>query len=218
MTKGHQTLWRDQLNSGLSEMGIQLSEGQQRQLLDYLTLLLKWNRAYNLTAIRDPNEMVSRQLLDSLSILHLIKGAKVLDVGTGAGLPGIPLAIACPEKGFTLLDSNGKKTRFVQQAKLELGLQNIQVMQSRVEALPAKTRFETITSRALASLPRTLQWCSHLIAEGGCLLAMKGTLPKEEIAQLETDGNRIETHHLQVPGTPGERHALLITLPSPPKP
>lgn len=204
------TRWRSQLRDGLQAMAIDLSEGQQQLLLDYLGLLLKWNKAFNLTAIRDPDEMVSRQLLDSLSILPLLQGARVLDVGTGPGLPGIPLAVARPDSRFVLIDSNGKKTRFVQQSLVTLGLPNIEVVRTRVEAYRADAGFDTITSRAFAALPKMVQLTRHLLAEQGRLLAMKGTVPTEEIAQLEADGYRVEVVPLQVPGSDGARHALLV--------
>ena len=206
----HLDLWRRQLRDGLQAMAIDLSERQQQLLLDYLALLLKWNRAFNLTAIRDPGEMVSRQLLDSLSILPLLRGARVLDVGTGPGLPGIPLAVARPDSRFVLIDSNGKKTRFVQQSLVTLGLSNAEVVRIRVESYRADTGFDTITSRAFAALPKLLQLTRHLLDERGQLLAMKGTLPTGEIAELEAVGYRVEVVPLQVPGSDRQRHALLV--------
>lgn len=203
-------LWRRQLQAGLRPMRIVLSERQQQQLLDYLALLLKWNRAFNLTAIREPGEMVSRQLLDSLSILPLLRGTRVLDVGTGPGLPGIPLAIAQPERQFVLIDSNGKKTRFVQQSLVTLGLANARVERSRVETYRSVDGFDTITSRAFAALPKMLQLTEHLLAGRGRLVAMKGTVPGEEIAELEAAGYRVEVVPLQVPESDGQRHALLV--------
>jgi len=195
-------------------MSIPLERAQQRLLLDYLALLNKWNRTYNLTAIRAPQEMVGRQLLDSLSILSLVSGQRVLDVGTGPGLPGIPLAIALPERHFILLDSNGKKTRFVQQAVLELGLGNVTVVQARVEAFRPAEGFDTITARAFADLPKMLELVRHLLAAGGRLLAMKGVLPADEIQALGALGLRSEVRPLHVPGEPGERHAVLLWLPA----
>jgi 16S rRNA (guanine527-N7)-methyltransferase len=203
-------LWRGQLQAGLRRMEIVLSESQQQQLLDYLALLLKWNKAFNLTAIRDPGEMVSRQLLDSLSILPLLRGTRVLDVGTGPGLPGIPLAVARPDCQFTLLDSNGKKTRFVQQSLVTLGLDNVQVVRARVEGYRPAAGFDTITSRAFAALPKMLQLTEHLLTGQGRLLAMKGTVPGDEIAELAAVGYRVEVVPLQVPESDGQRHALLV--------
>ncbi|AKH21123.1 16S rRNA (guanine(527)-N(7))-methyltransferase RsmG [Sedimenticola thiotaurini] len=206
----HLTRWRHQLSDGLRAMAIDLSLEQQQQLLDYLGLLLKWNRAFNLTAIRDPEQMVSRQLLDSLSILPLLTGERVLDVGTGPGLPGIPLAVAQPDSRFVLIDSNGKKTRFVQQSLVTLGLPNVAVVRTRVEAYQAGTGFDTITARAFAALPKMVQLTRHLLADRGQLLAMKGTVPKDEIAELEAAGYRVEVVPLRVPGSDGQRHALRV--------
>lgn len=205
-----QSQWQRQLQTGLDEMDIMLSDDQQQKLLDYLALLLKWNRAFNLTAIRDPEEMVSRQLLDSFSILKLVEGKNVLDIGTGPGLPGIPLAIALPEIQFTLLDSNGKKTRFVQQAITSLGLKNAKVVRERVEAFQPGIRYDTITSRAFASLSKIVQLTSHLLTESGRLLAMKGVDPVEEREELKTAGMEVEIIRLFVPQTTGERHAVVI--------
>jgi len=201
--------WNVQLASGLKQMSLELTQPQQQKLLEYLALLMKWNRTYNLTAIRDPDEMVSRQLLDSLSILPLIQGSRILDVGTGAGLPGIPLAICLPESSFTLLDSNGKKTRFVQQAKLELGLDNVEVQHSRVEQLDSGRKFDTITSRAFAALPKIVKLTAGSMANQGILLAMKGAVPQEEVAELRQAGAEVETIQLEVPNS-GERHAIII--------
>jgi 16S rRNA (guanine527-N7)-methyltransferase len=208
----HLNQWRRQLSDGVRAMAIDLSERQQQALLDYLALLLKWNKAFNLTAIRDPGEMVSRQLLDSLSIQPLLRGARVLDVGTGPGLPGIPLAVAQPDRQFVLIDSNGKKTRFVQQAVLALGLENVQVARTRVEAYQADAGFDTITSRAFAALPKMVQLTRHLLAEQGQLLAMKGSVPTDEIAELTAEGYRVEVTALSVPGSDGQRHALRVAL------
>jgi len=202
-------LWEQQLEQGLQEMAIVLSAGQQQQLLGYLTLLQKWNRRFNLTAVRDPGEMVSRQLLDSLSILKLLRGSRVLDVGSGPGLPGIPLALALPEVHFTLLDSNGKKTRFVEQARMELGLGNVSVVRSRVELFQPPAPFDTITSRAFASLRKMVELTSHLLVDGGCYLAMKGAVPRDEIKAMEEMGGQLTIRSLAVPGTQGERHAVL---------
>ena len=204
--------WERQLEQGLQEMAIDLSAGQRQQLLGYLTLLQKWNRRFNLTAVRDPGEMVSRQLLDSLSVLKLLRGSRVLDVGSGPGLPGIPLAIALPEVHFALLDSNGKKTRFMEQARMEIGLGNVIVVRSRVEVYQPPAPFDTITSRAFASLGKMVELTSHLLTEGGRYLAMKGAVPREEIEAMEEMGGRLAIQSLAVPGTQGERHAILWAL------
>jgi 16S rRNA (guanine527-N7)-methyltransferase len=205
----YESLWPDQLESGLAAMGLNASRTQQHKLLAYLGLLLKWNHAYNLTAIREPLEMVSRQLLDSLSILPLTRGPRVLDVGTGAGLPGVPLAILLPEIEFTLLDTNSKKTRFVNQVKLELGLDNLIIVQQRVERFQPENRYDTITSRAFASLIDMLQGSRHLLAEDGQWLAMKGLIPEQEIADLDPVYD-VSWEVLSVPGECGMRHAIII--------
>ena len=154
----------EELQQGARELGVDLSEQQQAQLLAYLALLIKWNKAYNLTAVRDPDEMVSRHLLDSLSVVPFVAeaGDNWLDVGSGGGMPGIPLAILFPERRFTLLDSNGKKTRFLTQVKLELKLANLDVIHSRVEAFTPEQPFSGICSRAFSSLEDFSNWTRHL--------------------------------------------------------
>ena len=202
-------MWCEQLVQGIRVMGIAATGLQREQLLDYLELLLKWNTAYNLTAIREPAQMVSRQLLDSLSILPLVRGPRVLDVGTGAGLPGVPLAIMLPDLEFTLLDTNSKKTRFVNQVKLELGLDNLTVVQQRVEKFQSAGGFDTITSRAFASLGDMLSGSRHLLAGDGQWLAMKGQLPEQEIAGL-APAYEVSWESLSVPGESGSRHVIII--------
>lgn len=202
-------LWSDQLSGGLKQMELVLDPEQQNKLLDYLSLLIKWNKTYNLTAVRNPAEMVSRHLLDSLSILPFLRGREILDVGTGPGLPGIPLAVARPDLRFTLLDSNGKKSRFVEQAKIELRLHNLTVVRCRVEKFVPDTPFDMVLSRAFASLPEMLDLASHLVAVDGCLLAMKGTLNKEEINAAFAGCTEVSIHTLKVPGTVGQRHAVV---------
>lgn len=197
-------LWRQQLAQGLAAMQLPLSDPQQQCLVDYLVLLQRWNRVFNLTAIRDPAAMVSRQLLDSLSIVAWVRGPRVLDVGSGAGLPGIPLAIACPAIAFTLLDSNGKKTRFLQQAVAELKLSNVAVVNSRVEQFAAEPRFDQVTSRAFAALDEFLVVTDHLLNPGGGWLAMKGG--KEQQGNQPPPGYTCQLHALRVPGGDGQRH------------
>lgn len=201
--------WAAQLAQGLQSMGLAADQNQQQQMLDYLALLQKWNRTFNLTAIRDPDIMVSRQLLDSLSIHSLLRGDTVLDVGSGAGLPGIPLAIMNPARAFTLLDTNSKKTRFLKQAKLELELGNVRVEKARVEQFQPRQRYDTITSRAFAALPDMLQLTRHLRAPGGSWLAMKAGVPEDELNALEQEFS-CEVHRLAVPGAVGERHGILL--------
>lgn len=201
--------WQRQLREGLAELGLALSPAQQKRLLDYLALLEKWNRAFNLTAVRDPQRMVSRQLLDSLSILPWVRGPRVLDVGTGAGLPGIPLAIALPEYRFVLLDSNGKKVRFVRQAIMQLDLDNVSVRQQRVEAMSDPDGFDIILSRAFADLEEMLALTAHLRAPAGIWAAMKSGLAELEPRIIPAGmGYRVE--RLKVPAEQGERNLVLI--------
>jgi 16S rRNA (guanine527-N7)-methyltransferase len=180
-------------------------------LLAYLDLLARWNRSYNLTAVRDPREMVPRHLLDSLAMDAYLDGiASLADLGTGPGLPGIPLAIARPQLRVTLVEANGKKARFLREAVRTLGLANAEVAESRIEALDRTGAFDAITARALATLPQILAFGGHLLAPGGRLLAMKGARPDEEIAALPR-GWRLQTlHRLTVPGLDGERHLVVV--------
>ena len=204
-------IWQRQLRDGLVAMDLSLSEAQQQQLLAFLALLNKWNRAYNLTAVRDEREMVSRQLLDSLSILEHVRTDHLLDVGAGGGLPGIPLAIALPERRFTLLDSNGKKTRFLNQCVLELGLTNVEVIHGRAEACAPDQPFSQISSRAFTALENLVTWCGDLLADGGEFLAMKGQFPDDEVAALPAGWQVHSSRTLEVPGADGDRHLLVVT-------
>lgn len=211
--------FREELISGINRLQIDLNEQQILQLLDYHRLLVKWNRAYNLTAVRDPEQMVSRHLLDSLSILQFLEGQRFIDVGTGGGLPGIVLAIAAPCHTFDLLDSAGKKTRFLFQVKTELGLDNVAVHHSRVEQYQPDETYDGVISRAFASLQDMVQYCRHLLNEQGIFYAMKGRFPSEEVDQLKklsAGGKSYKvraSHALQVPGETGQRHLLLIESP-----
>jgi 16S rRNA (guanine527-N7)-methyltransferase len=200
------------LRQGLVQLSLTLDDTQVRLLLDYLELLAKWNQAYNLTAIREPAEMLRLHLLDSLSIAPLVCGNRIIDVGTGPGLPGIPLAICFPERKFTLLDSNGKKTRFLFQVRNSLGLKNVQEIQSRVEAYQPAEKFDAVTSRAFTSLVDMVEKCTHLLANGGHFYAMKGQYPAQELSELPKKYNVIASHQLQVPGVEGQRHLVEIAL------
>ena len=197
------------LAEGLDTMQCALDGDQQSALLGYLALLQKWNKVYNLTAVRDPSQMVPQHLLDALSIRSYLSGARILDVGTGAGLPGIPLAIAEPDREFVLLDSAMKRTRFVTQAVGELGLKNVEVVQARIEDYQPEELFDTITSRAFTATEDFVAATGHLLVNDGLLLAMKGKLPQQEINSLPKQW-ACEAHKLDVPGVVGERHALLI--------
>lgn len=202
----------EELQQGALELGVTLSEQQHQQLLAYLALLIKWNKAYNLTAVRDPDEMVSRHLLDSLSVVPFVAeaGDNWLDVGSGGGMPGIPLAILFPERRFTLLDSNGKKTRFLTQVKLELKLANLEVIHSRVEAFTPERPFGGICSRAFSSLEDFSNWTRHLGDTQTQWLAMKGVHPDDELQALPADFRLTATHVLKVPGCQGQRHLLIL--------
>lgn len=202
----------EELSQGALELGVALSAQQHEQLLAYLALLIKWNKAYNLTAVRDPNEMVSRHLLDSLSVVPFVAeaGDNWLDVGSGGGMPGIPLAILFPERQFTLLDSNGKKTRFLTQVKLELKLANLQVIHSRVEEFQPEVPFAGICSRAFSSLEDFSNWTRHLGDGTTQWLAMKGVHPDDELQALPADFRLTATHVLKVPGCQGQRHLLIL--------
>jgi 16S rRNA (guanine527-N7)-methyltransferase len=202
----------EELSQGALELGVELSAQQHEQLLAYLALLIKWNKAYNLTAVRDPDEMVSRHLLDSLSVVPFVSeaGDNWLDVGSGGGMPGIPLAILFPERQFTLLDSNGKKTRFLTQVKLELKLANLQVIHSRVEAFTPAVPFSGICSRAFSSLEDFSNWTRHLGDGNTQWLAMKGVHPDDELQALPADFRLTATHVLKVPGCQGQRHLLIL--------
>lgn len=206
------TRFVDELKQGATLLGVDLSDAQQEQLIAYLALLNKWNKAYNLTAVRDPAEMVSRHLLDSLSVAPHVEqsGSRWLDVGSGGGMPGIPLAILFPERLFTLLDSNGKKTRFLTQVKLELKLDNVDVVHSRVEQFEPEQAFTGITSRAFSSLADFANWTRHLGNSDTYWLAMKGVQPDDELQALPADFQLARCLVLKVPGCQGQRHLLIL--------
>lgn len=199
-----------ELQQGAKQLGVALDPRQQQQLLDYLALLIKWNKAYNLTAVRDPNEMVSRHLLDSLSIVPFVEAGRWLDVGSGGGMPGIPLAILFPDSHFTVLDSNGKKTRFLTQVKLELALDNLSVVNQRVEAFTPEHAFDGIVSRAFSALEDFTAWTRHLGNDKTRWLAMKGLRPEGEIQALPDDFSIVREELLKVPGCQGQRHLLIL--------
>lgn len=199
-----------QLQLGCDELKLFPGAVQRQQLMDYLALFSKWNKAYNLTSIRDGTQMVTRHLLDSLAIAPFLTGRRFIDVGTGAGLPGVPLAIMCPDREFHLLDSNGKKARFLFQVKTALGLDNIAVHQARVESFLAAEPYDAVLSRAFASLQDMVHGCRHLLAPDGCFLAMKGALPTEELASVYSDFPESAVYPLRVPGLNEQRHLVVI--------
>ncbi|MBM2885458.1 16S rRNA (guanine(527)-N(7))-methyltransferase RsmG [Chromobacterium phragmitis] len=202
-----------ELKQGLAQLALELSEPQLDLLERYLALLVKWNQTYNLTAIRQEERMVSYHLLDSLSLVpHLQGGSRMLDVGSGGGMPGIPTAIARPDLQVVLLDSNHKKTTFLRQVVLELGLPNVQVMTDRVEAYQPEQKFDRITSRAFSELSEFVKLTRHLMAEGGQYVAMKGVYPYEEIALLPQGVAVSEVLPVTVPGLDAERHLVRMVL------
>lgn len=202
----------EELSTGARQLGVELSEQQHAQLLAYLALLIKWNKAYNLTAVRDPDEMVSRHLLDSLSVMPFIHSdtQRWLDVGSGGGMPGIPLAILHPQKHITVLDSNGKKTRFLTQVKMELKLDNLNVIHSRVEEVRPEQPFCGIISRAFSSMENFTNWTRHLGDAKTQWLAMKGLHPADELVALPADFTVESEQALTVPGCQGQRHLLIL--------
>lgn len=200
----------NKLSRLLAEAGISLSDQQQQQLVAYVEMLHKWNKAYNLTSVRDPNEMLVRHILDSIVVAPHLQGTRFIDVGTGPGLPGIPLSIVRPESHFTLLDSLGKRVRFLRQVQHELKLTNIEPVQSRVEDFPAEPPFDGVISRAFASLNDMVSWCHHLPGDTGRFYALKGQLPEDEIALLPA-GLAVESIiELKVPHLEGERHLVIV--------
>jgi 16S rRNA (guanine527-N7)-methyltransferase len=200
----------DQLDQGIDALGLDLAPDARAQLLAYLALLQKWNRVYNLTALREPAQIVSHHLLDALSILPAVTPSPIADIGAGGGVPGLVLAIARPDLPVTLVDSNSKKGAFLRQVAIELGLANVTVEIGRVEVWQPATRFSQITSRAFAELADFVGWTRHLLAPGGVWLAMKGLVPAAEIANLPADIVVAAIRPLNVPGVDGARH--LVTL------
>lgn len=198
------------LREGAQRLGVTLDDERIERLIRLLDLLSIWNRVYNLTAIRDPAEMLTHHLLDSLAVEPRLLGPSVLDLGTGAGLPGLPLAIARPELAFVLLDSNGKKIRFVRQAILELGIGNAEPVHSRMESYRPTGKFSTILARALASVAGIRAVATPLLASPGRLLIMKGRMPTDELADPTLHGLPIRAHRLSVPFLEAERHLIEI--------
>jgi 16S rRNA (guanine527-N7)-methyltransferase len=200
------TLW----TRGLSALACDVNNEQLEQLKHYVSLLHRWNKTYNLTAIRDPKKMIPLHVFDSLAVAPYIQGNHCLDVGSGGGLPGIPLAIIQPQRTFTLLDTNGKKTRFMQQACIELGLKNINVVQIRVEKWQTNRKFDTIISRAFASIIDFIEKSSLHLSEKGQLLAMKGQFPQHELSLLPKEFIVEYSKTLLIPEVSGERCIIKI--------
>lgn len=201
---------RQKLQSGLKEMGLDLSGEQQDKLLAYVEMLKKWNKTYNLTALRDESQIISHHLLDSLTLPPYLEGAQtMLDVGSGGGQPGIPAAVCRPNLQITLLDANTKKTSFLQQAAIELELKNVRVVSGRVEAVQG-LRADVITSRAFAELADFVNWTAHLLQDGGCWAAMKGVYPAAEIDRLPDSVCVERVDKIRVPQLNAERHMVIL--------
>lgn len=200
----------EKLAAGLCELRLELPASVQARALDYLTLLEKWNRVYNLTGVRDPREMVTRHLLDSFAIIPFVAGPRVLDIGTGAGLPGIPLALALPDMGFVLLDSSAKKVQFVRQVVTKLDLENVTVVCQRTQQYTPTARFDTVVTRALASIKEILTMARTLCTRGGRVLIMKGVFPTEELAEMPGGYEIVQVVPLRVPGLRARRHLVHI--------
>jgi 16S rRNA (guanine527-N7)-methyltransferase len=205
--------WQEErriLATGVAQLKLTLNASQVDQLMAYLGLFQRWNQAFNLSAIRDTRAMVHLHLLDSLSIAPYLHGERFIDVGTGGGLPGIPLAIIFPQRHFTLLDSAGKKTRFLFQVKQTLGLQNIDIENRRVEDYQPAVLLDGVISRAYASLADMLKSCAHLLNENGCFWAMKGQVPEHELREIQAHYQLRHCYPLQVPGVDAQRCLLEI--------
>ena len=202
--KSHQ----NQLEQGLKEMRITLPSEGLDKLIEFLRMMVKWNRVYNLSAIKEPDDMVNLHLLDSLAVLPFLYGNSCIDVGTGAGLPGLPLAIARPDMRFGLLDSNSKKTRFIQQACIELGLENVVALHERVEEYRPEQKFDTVTARAFTAMPDLLSKTRHLLASGGKLLAMKS---KETTAIESKEFQFAGVESLVIPNVDATRNLVIYT-------
>lgn len=199
------------LDEGLAALGVTLPAGARERLLDYAALLLKWNRVYNLTAIRDPEQAVTHHLLDALSVLpHLDGITRLADVGSGGGLPGIPLAIVRPTLAVTSIEAVGKKASFQQQARIELDLANFQVVSERVESVRVDTPFDAVISRAFSELVDFVALTRHLLRPGGRLLAMKGVYPRDELERLPAGVRVVAAPALTVPGLAAHRHLIIL--------
>jgi 16S rRNA (guanine527-N7)-methyltransferase len=199
---------RDVLMSGAAQLGIPLSETQATQLLRLLDELDDWNQRMNLTAIRERAQQITKHLLDSLAVHSHVRGPSVADIGTGAGFPGLPLAVALPQLQFTLIDSTAKKLKFVEHAAQTLGLHNVQTVHTRAESYRPKERFDCIVSRAVGPIETFVQWSGHLCVGGGRLLAMKGRYPTDELAHIPNGWKLAAVHRLNIPGLDEQRHLV----------
>lgn len=203
---------KKKLESLLNSVDISYTDEQIELWIKYVQLLDKWNKAYNLTSVRDPFDMLNKHIVDSLLVTPYLNGNRIIDVGTGPGLPGIVLAIFFPEIKFVLLDSLGKRIRFLKETINQLKLNNVEIIQSRVEEYNPDVLFDAVISRAFASLDDMTQWCKHLPNQAGKFYAMKGVLPSDEIEQIQAKGfNLIETVKLHLPESNVERHLVVIS-------
>jgi 16S rRNA (guanine527-N7)-methyltransferase len=198
------------LASGLEALSLNLTDNQQHQLVEFVLLIDKWNKAYNLTSVRCPKQMMVKHILDSLAIVPHLTGENIIDVGTGPGLPGMPLAIAFPDKTFTLLDSLGKRVRFMTQCVHTLKLTNVTPVNSRVENHVGDKPYDIVLSRAFASLKDMLHWCEHLVDSDGQFLALKGQFPQSEIDEVSDHFQVVNTENITVPNLDGERHLVWL--------
>ena len=199
------------LENLLAETSLELNDQQIQLLIQYVELLHKWNKVYNFTAIRDPQDMLVKHIMDSLMVGELLQGENFIDVGTGPGLPGIPLAILYPERNFVLLDSLGKRITFLRQVVFQLKLTNVTPVKMRVESYPVDKPFDGVLSRAFSSLNDMVTWCSHLVtADHGYFYALKGQYPKEELANLPDEISLVSSHEIKVPKLIGERHVMIL--------
>lgn len=209
-TVGSATELGAMLNRGLQQLSIELDEERQRKMLHYVELMLKWNQVYNLTSLRSADQVISRHILDSLTVIPYIKPDTILDIGSGAGLPGIPLALVKPDWSLVLLDSNAKKTRFLTQTVAELGLQNVEVVHTRLEEYAHEGGFDTVIARAFSSVENLLSHAGHLIRSDGRMLAMKGVYPLAELEGLPKGYVVKEVPRLHVPMVDAERHLVWV--------
>ncbi|MEF1288552.1 16S rRNA (guanine(527)-N(7))-methyltransferase RsmG [Vibrio sp. M260118] len=203
---------RAKLDELIAQTDLEVSERQRAQLVGYVEMLNKWNKAYNLTSVRDPQEMLVKHIMDSIIVSTHLHGERFIDVGTGPGLPGIPLSIMNPDKSFVLLDSLGKRIRFIKQVLHELKIENVTPLQSRVEEYQPEDKFDGVLSRAFASMTDMVEWCHHLPKNGsGHFLALKGQLPQGEIEQLPEWCSVTDIKALNVPQLEGERHLVILS-------
>lgn len=194
----------------VASLDLKVTEQQKHQLIDFVLLIHKWNKAYNLTSVRDPQQMLIKHIIDSIVVAPYLTKHRYIDVGTGPGLPGIPLSIMHPDKNFVLLDSLGKRVRFMKQAGFEMGLTNIEPVQSRVEQYQSDLPLDGVLSRAFASIKDMLHWCQHLVDSKGEFLALKGQYPEQEIALLPEGFEVVESVELDIPALDGDRHLIKI--------